>query len=355
MVQFRLLNKTRQETDYSCGASALRTVLSYWGKDVDETELMKRLHTTSEVGTFPEHMVRVARELGFDAEAKENLTLDEVQQFTGQGHPMIGLGQVWRSQRDTPGSVADEWDAGHYFVVLAVDKDYVYFQDPFVRMSKGFAPRKEFEDHWHQAMGGDLRTQPKLTHLGIFVRGQRPAARKAAEALNYSDLDFEKFGSFNLMVTQFRGTLLPFDLFEGLRDIWDRGDVRPDAFIFLRKNKEGKLTAIEGSQLRDEADMAEVNALIAAITSRSVGRPESARSAMESAIQASAEGDFGLSTANIQEIARKLPPDHSAIIALFENVWERKFKEAAKKFGGDVINQRLISPSALAKLAGALT
>jgi hypothetical protein len=53
MEQFRLLNRTRQVTEYSCGASALQSVLSYWGRDVDETELMELLHTTPEVGTYP--------------------------------------------------------------------------------------------------------------------------------------------------------------------------------------------------------------------------------------------------------------------------------------------------------------
>jgi predicted double-glycine peptidase len=78
MDQFRLLKRTRQVTEYSCGASALQSVLSYWGRDVDEEELMKLLHTTSEAGTYPEDIVRGARALGFEAQAKENLTLDEV-------------------------------------------------------------------------------------------------------------------------------------------------------------------------------------------------------------------------------------------------------------------------------------
>ena len=69
-------------------------------------------------------------------------------------------------------SVAEEWDTGHYVVVLSVDKDYVYFQDPFARMSKAFIPRKTFEEHWHQVMGGKLERNPKLIHLGIFVQGQ---------------------------------------------------------------------------------------------------------------------------------------------------------------------------------------
>ena len=144
MPQFHLLNQTRQSTEYSCGASALRSVLSYWGKDVDEGELMRLLGTNAEVGTFPEDIVRGARGLGLEAEVRENLTLDEVQQFTANGSPMIALAQLWRSQRDLSKPAAEEWSNGHYVVVLGVDDNYVYYQDPYLRMCKAFVPRKMF-------------------------------------------------------------------------------------------------------------------------------------------------------------------------------------------------------------------
>jgi len=316
---------------------------------------MQLLDTTSEVGTYPEGIVQGARALGFNAEAKENLTLDEVEKFTVDGHPMIALAQVWRSHKDSTRPAAEEWDSGHYIVVLKVDKDYVYFEDPYVRMSKAFMPRKTFEEHWHHAMGGDLKKNPKLMHVGIFVRGEKPAARKPVKDLRFSALDFLKFGSFNLIVTQFRGALLPYDFLNEVRDLCKSGDTRPDAFIYLRKDKDGAISAIEGSRLQDEEDMAEINALVAAITSRSIGAPELTVSKAEAAIRAAAEGDFGLSAGDIQKVAQKLPSDHSALIVLFENVWERKFKEIAKKYNGAIINQRLISPQALAKLASELT
>jgi hypothetical protein len=354
MDQFRLLKRTRQVTEYSCGASALQSVLSYWGRDVDEEELMKLLHTTSEAGTYPEDIVRGARALGFEAQAKENLTLDEVAEFTAGGNPMIALAQVWRSQSGSAKSVEEDWDNGHYIVVLGVDADYVYFQDPYMRMSKAFAPRKAFEAHWHQVMGGDLKSNPKLMHLGIFVRGEKPAVRKAEGAVDISSLDFRKIGSLNLLITQFRGFLLPYDFLNELRDLWKNEGVRPNAFIFLRKDKDGNISGMEGSGLQEDEDATAMNALIAAVTSRSIGGAESRTSRVESAIKAAAEGDFGLSAADIQKMAHKLPPDHSVIIGLFENVWERKFKEVAGKYAGAVTDQRLISPEALAKAASAL-
>jgi predicted double-glycine peptidase len=354
MDQFRLLKRTRQATEYSCGASALQAVLSYWGRDVDEAELMKLMNTNPEEGTYPEDMVRGARSLGFEAEAKENLTLDEVEKFTASGDPMIALAQVWRSQRISTTSVEDDWDNGHWIVVLGVDKDYVYFEDPYVRMSKAFVPRKTFEEHWHQAMGGDLTKNPKLMHLGILIRGKQRTAQPPLHHLNFSPADFNALGSLNLMVLQFSGFLLPYDLLDELRDFRKSEYIRPNAFIFLRKDKEGNLSGMEGSTLEDEHDVAEINAVIAAITSRSLGSPDLSRSKAENAIRAAAAGDFGLSDADIRRIGEKLPPQHSAIIVLFENVWERRFRAVVSKHGGGVIAQRLISPEALARAAAEL-
>jgi uncharacterized protein len=102
MSQFRLLARTRQVTEYSCGACALQTVMCYWGKNVDETELMKVLQTTSEEGTYPDNIVRGARALGFEAEARDHLSLEEVEQFTSSGAPMIALVQAWRNEKKHP-------------------------------------------------------------------------------------------------------------------------------------------------------------------------------------------------------------------------------------------------------------
>jgi uncharacterized protein len=355
MSRFQLLSKTRQATEYSCGACALQAVLSYWGKDMDEEALMKLLHTTPEVGTYPEDIVRVARALGFEAEAKDLLTLDEIEQFTENGHPMIALAQVWRSEKNSPTSAAEDWDNGHYIVVLAVDKDYVYFQDPYARMSKAFMPRATFVEHWHQVMGGNQEKNPKLMQMGIFVKGNRVAERKPAGESSFSALDFQRFGSLNLMITEFPRVLLPYDFLDELKHIWKDGNIRPDAFIFLRKDKDGNISGMEGSSLQEDADVTAINAVVAAITSRSVGRPELAGSTAEAATRAAAEGDFGLSAGDIQKIAQKISPGHSAIILLFENVWERRFKDVAKKYGGAIVSQRLISSDALAKAARELT
>ena len=352
MTQFRLLRQTRQMTEYSCGASALQSVLSYWGMDFDEEALMRLLGTNAEVGTFPEDIVRGARSVGLDAEAREGLTLEDVRQFTAQGHPVIALAQVWRSQRDTPASATDEWDCGHYIVVLAIDDDYVYFQDPYIRMGKGFVPRKTFEDHWHQIMGGrKLARSSELMHLAIFIRGEVPS-RKPGDGDSPVALDLGQLGSINVLNVRFPEYLLPFDFLDDLRSWLVDGEeiLRPDAFVMFRKDSEGKISAMQGGRLRDGQDVVQVNALIAAVAAQAAGGPEQVRSSVQAAVRAASEGDFGLSAKDLRQLAEKLPADHSEIIIMFENVWERRFRDVARKHNGTVTDQRLMPAAAIARL-----
>ena len=153
-------------------------------------------------------------------------------------------------------------------------------------------PRDTFVAHWHQVMGGDLKKNPKLMQLGIFVRGRNAAPRPADTKASLSELDFAKFGSLNLMVTKFPCAIPPYDFLNELKDIWEKGQIRPNAFIFLRKDKSGKISGMEGSSLQDDEDIAAINAVISTITSRSLGAPELAQSRAEAAVTAAAAGRF---------------------------------------------------------------
>ncbi|MDD1647049.1 MAG: cysteine peptidase family C39 domain-containing protein [Methanomicrobiales archaeon] len=349
MKRVRLLKQTRQATEYSCGASALQAVLSYWGKDVDEEDLMKILGTNPEVGTYPEDIVRAARSLGFEAEVKENLTVDDVEKSTATGVPVIVLGQAWRSQKDSGLYAADDWADGHYVVALAVDKDYVYLEDPFLRMGKGFLPRDKFEELWHNVMGGDL-SKPKQMHVGIFIRGKKPAQAQRIHEIDLSSLDFGKIGTLNLMAVQFRGTLLPYDFVSEWRDLAEGGIIRPDAYIMLRKDRDGRLTVMEGGHLEDAQDIIEINAVVAALVGFRARGSDFDRKEAASGARAAETGDFGLSPQQLQKIGEQVPPDHSAVIILFENLWERRFKEIVGRYHGELIVQKAILPEDLAQL-----
>jgi hypothetical protein len=202
-------------------------------------------------------------------------------------------------------------------------------------------------------MGGDLTKNRKLMHVAIFIRGEKSAAPAIADAaVDLSRLDFRKLGSINLLVTMFDREFLPFDLMDELRSIWESGDIRPAAFIMLRKDKRGRVSAMEGGRVQEgDADLAEVNSLIAAVAAQSISGPHVVRSAIEAAAQAAAKGDFGLSKGDLASIAEKVPNNHTAIILFIENAWERKLKAETAKLGGKVITQRMVSSETIARIA----
>jgi predicted double-glycine peptidase len=352
MANFRLLSRTQQTTDYTCGPAALQAVLRYFGKDVAELELARLAGTNDAVGTFPEGLAAAARAVGFAAEVRENLTLDEVEAFTAGGQPMIALAQVWRSRSDAEARpLADNWDNGHYIVVLGVDRDNVYFQDPWVLMSKGFTPRSTFESHWQQIMGGAASGNRKLMRVGILVSGDAPLTQAGAIPGRGGTIDESRLGTLNLITLKFDGVLLPFDLMMELREIWDTGMIRPNAFIFLRKDADGLLSGMEGSRILDEDEVTLANALVAAVASGSMAAPAQARSKVDAAVEAAAAGDFGLSMADIRTLAADLKPNQSAVIGIFENLWERRLGEIVARHGGVMAAQRTVPRQTVAAAA----
>jgi hypothetical protein len=220
-----------------------------------------------------------------------------------------------------------------------------------MRMGKGFMPRAAFDALWHNVMGGSL-ANPQQMRMGTFIRGDKPAPQRLSDA-DFAPLDFAGLGSMNLLVAQFEGCLLPYPFISEFRELWAGGIVRPDAYIFLRKDVDGKIAAIEGGNLDEAEDRPEVNAVLAAIAGLAGGATEEAVASAAAAVR-EAGADFGLSAAELHRIADKLPPGHSAAIVLVENLWEKKFREALGRHNGKLINQRWYGTDSLARLIARL-
>ena len=103
--------------------------------------------------------------------------------------------------------------------------------------------------------------------------------------------------------------------------------------------------------MRDEQDALEVNALIAAMAAQATaGSAEQVRSSMQAAVRAASTGDFGFSAKDLRRLAERLLAGHSEIIIMFENVWERRFRDTVRRHNGTVTGQRLMPAAAIATL-----
>lgn len=169
------LPDVRQSTDYSCGAAALESILAYYGRDIDEENLRELLGTTADSGTYPDDIVLVAEELGFQALVKENLTIADLEESLREGVPVMVDGQAWRSSYEFNDSWSDIVDDGHWMVVMGIDEKNVYFEDPYILGSRGYMSLQEFEQRWHNARGLTPSDTVRQNHLGVFIMSDKPA------------------------------------------------------------------------------------------------------------------------------------------------------------------------------------
>jgi len=109
-----------------CGPASLKMVFDYYGVEKSEEELFKVCGSSEELGTPAEGLKKVAEGLGFKAEIKENSTFEDIQQWLDKKVPVI-VDWFTRGRLDYGESeIAD----GHYSVVVGLNEDYIYLQDP---------------------------------------------------------------------------------------------------------------------------------------------------------------------------------------------------------------------------------
>ncbi len=142
------LPNIRQTTDYTCGAASLLSVLNYYGLYEDsEMNLAEELESDEEWGTDPTNIIKVAQRYGLSTHEFKSMGIDKLQEFVNGGIPVIVSYQAWSEEED---DWQDCWLDGHYSVVIGVDDELVYFEDPSLGAGEvGYIPKDEFLTRWH--------------------------------------------------------------------------------------------------------------------------------------------------------------------------------------------------------------
>jgi len=153
----------RMEKPGRCGAAALRIALRVHGMDMPEGTAAKLVNTDKE-GADPESLASVAEAAGLDAEIVDGMKFHELAWHTAKGRPVVVAFQAWRGDTKRP-AWEDNWDDGHYAVVLGVENDKVRISDSSDSDNSYLLDRAEFERRWHDVdKDGTVRD-----HLGIVI------------------------------------------------------------------------------------------------------------------------------------------------------------------------------------------
>ena len=174
----------------STGPTALQAVLAYYGIAVGIDELVNLTNNTQN-GTTPQNIANAATQLGFTSEVQENMSLALLQQYIDHGIPVIvniqaGIGNSSQNINWT----ADQSN-GEYMVVVGVDSQNVYLEDPTMLGSVGYIPNQEFLDRWHNTfLNGSNNTNSTNTtnttnnQLGIIIAGATAPSNPLFQRIN---------------------------------------------------------------------------------------------------------------------------------------------------------------------------
>lgn len=159
-----------QMNDYSCGVGVFQAVAAYFGYWGYQKEFSKSLGTTQKQGTHPRRIEKGLKKLGFEVRLVENMTLDQLRNCLRQGEIVIIDFQAWGDEEDQ--DYSNEWEEGHYCVVVGFNEKYVFLEDPSLLGTIGYLSNEELLSRWHdyEIENGKPR---KYYHMGIIIRGKQ--------------------------------------------------------------------------------------------------------------------------------------------------------------------------------------
>ena len=141
------LPDVRQETNYSCGASAFQAIAEMYGVGPQEESWYRdALDTDPEEGTAPENIRELADQLGLQSVAKQGMTSADLKQWLDQGIPVLILIQAWGNPDGYSGT-----NDGHYVVAIGYTDDDLIVEDPSLRLTRGFIGWEDLDARWHDA------------------------------------------------------------------------------------------------------------------------------------------------------------------------------------------------------------
>ena len=159
----------RQATSYTCGTAALQSILYYYGDEYREDRLAKRLKSDPDNGTNYRNMVQFAQSKGIEVVVRTNMTIDDLKLALHNRHPVIVAFQAWS---DNVSNYTDDWEDGHYAVVIGYDNDRLYFMDPSTLGNYTFISNSDFLKRWHDI---DSDNVTRLQDFGLIFSKDKPA------------------------------------------------------------------------------------------------------------------------------------------------------------------------------------
>lgn len=143
-----------QETG-NCGPASLKIVLSFFGINKSEKELVKLTGSNKKNGTNAQSIVKAVKKLGLKAFIKDFSDFKDIKKYILK--EKIPIIVNWFSKDD-----------GHFSVVVDIDSENIYLQDPEIGTLRAIE-LKLFKRIWFDFSGDYLKSKNDITLRRIIV------------------------------------------------------------------------------------------------------------------------------------------------------------------------------------------
>lgn len=155
----RSIVNLKQETEYSCGASCVLSILKTIGISAKESEIRYELRTNPRCGTAIESIRDYFRIRGFKSYIKRMDTCD-LQEVLSSNAFLILLMQYY----DEGAHNENSWEEGHYCILTDIDDYGVWLHDPY-RGREICLTHQELKGLWH-----DMNYGKVYCNVGVYIR-----------------------------------------------------------------------------------------------------------------------------------------------------------------------------------------
>lgn len=151
--------KPFQETLHGgyCGPASLKIVLLYYGVEKDEEELYKLCNASSDLGIDDKSLKKAAESLGFKVRIQNFASFDDIKKWLEKGIPVI---VDWFTRGRASYSDSEVAD-GHYSVVMGLDGENIYLQDPEIGKMRIIA-KDDFIRVWFDFTGETINSWDEM-------------------------------------------------------------------------------------------------------------------------------------------------------------------------------------------------
>ncbi len=161
------------------------------------------------------------------------------------------------------------------------------------------------------------------------------------------------YGPMQLLVIGFPNPDFHGQIRRALGSVMEEGIIRLIDLRFVYKDADGKVNAMEATQLSDE-ERERFGAAVGALIGLGAGGAEGGRKGAETGSMAAAQHTFGMTEEDVQRITDAIPNDSAAAVFLIEHLWAKDLKQALRDANGYLVAQGMVTPEALVMIGDAL-